>query len=321
METQKQIEGVGGPINKEYLKILDPVFFSKDVSDFNGANYRPGDESTSTRISDISKRHRVFMDVAGIELIPHVEDSPFNFGSGPDSYVRLGYRIADGAKIATYLDAQAEIIKSAIMGRTEAVDDMPLQDRNFAILGLLVNIRYELDKLTNLDDEDGYVLSIAINIKRIVKSFEPIAAYVRQNNSAQIKDFLAISGIKDIAECIEKLRSYDEHMQNGDFKEYLMARELFLDRPFADSKEEFVLNWHKNTNPERLKQAWESVLRTIHDIAENRRSGKLYAQALETAKDAVRNAIEEVTAWKDKALYRDSYLVILNEAEATLKKF
>jgi len=125
-------------------------------------------------------------------------------------------------------------------------------------------------------------------------------------------------------ESIGPLETYLTMSKKGILQEYREVEDLQLNKPF--STKNFELNWHIDATPEFLSNKWTQVIATLHKLYKNPKTTDLYEICLATARQAIDNALKEVTEWqtgKDKnhKEYTSKFLPILRSIKVELSDF
>ena len=141
---------------------------------------------------------------------------------------------------------------------------------------------------------------------------EKIMEIVRNGNTAieQIKKVDMI--YREVEEEIMSLEEMINQARKKTLKEYLLAKNLRLNKPFEPTG--YILRWQIDCSGKSFLSSWNKVLSTLLEIYKNENARDVYNQAKETAVQAISSAILELIHRSGKEDEREHVESLLNIA-------
>jgi len=137
--------------------------------------------------------------------------------------------------------------------------------------------------------------------------------------SSVLVEYGRIFGRENLSEDIIKLDKYLSYSRNGCLREFRVAEDLLLDKPFTGQG--FGLRWHIDATPELLQERWDSVISALHMISQNDKAVEVYGIAKDTAVHALDAAIGDVTSLPGQDRNKEKFLAILNTVKTRMLEF
>lgn len=245
---------------------------AEQTAEFVGTDKLPLSEEEEMARSIVGITNAPVLESTGLTLSPLRETATMHSSKGQQTVGKVRLQLADGSKFTSFL---------------MAVDpEAPDKDFQRNVTDVAQSLASEATHAIANDTDDQVALETLAYAKGIVAGLEHVG--------------LAESPVT------ERLRSLDEHAQQGDIKEFVLAGNIGL---LTDPEEQSFgpAHWQRDATSEFLADHWNEVLNVIKMAKANPKAQALCAELITAAKTSLDYAKAEWSETKAKGLGSHPY--------------